>query len=49
MSIRLSLILLTVLLAPMAWARAGDTLVLNTGVRAPYTMPDRSEIGRAHV
>ncbi|MBI4989994.1 MAG: transporter substrate-binding domain-containing protein [Rhodocyclales bacterium] len=30
------------LLALPAQAPAGDTLVLNTGVRAPYTQPDRS-------
>ncbi|MCC7310648.1 MAG: transporter substrate-binding domain-containing protein [Sulfuritalea sp.] len=30
------------LLALPARAGAGDTLVLNTGVRAPYTQPDRS-------
>jgi polar amino acid transport system substrate-binding protein len=30
------------LCALQARAETGDTLVLNTGVRAPYTMPDRS-------
>lgn len=42
MLIRFSLIWLAVLLAPMARAGTGDTLVLNTGVRMPYTQPDRS-------
>lgn len=29
-------------LVPAAHAQSGDALVLNTGVRAPYTQPDRS-------
>lgn len=29
-------------LAPACQAQSGGTLVLNTGVRAPYTQPDRS-------
>lgn len=36
------LVLAGLLLALTARAEAGDTLVLNTGVRAPYTQPDRS-------
>ena len=44
MSVRLSsfIVLASLLLALPARAGAGDTLVLNTGVRAPYTQPDRS-------
>lgn len=36
------LVLAGLLLTLTARAEAGDTLVLNTGVRAPYTQPDRS-------
>jgi polar amino acid transport system substrate-binding protein len=36
------LVLAALLYALHAPARAGDALVLNTGVRAPYTQPDRS-------
>lgn len=35
-------LLVALLLAPPGRAGAGEALVLNTGVRAPYTQPDRS-------